>query len=71
MFKVEGEMHKVSGDLKKYDNYAKEISKLKDSLAIIQGNSENRSSELEGKYEDLKNQFTNFTKLKMFNDFSE
>jgi len=71
MFKVEGEMHKVASDLKKYDNYAKEINKLRESLAIVQGNSENRSTELDDKFEDLKKQFSNFTKLKIFNDFSE
>eukprot|EP00801_Mesodinium_rubrum_P001818 Mrub_01818.p1 GENE.Mrub_01818~~Mrub_01818.p1 ORF type:complete len:619 (+),score=148.87 Mrub_01818:149-1858(+) len=70
VFKMEGEMHKVSNDLKKYD-FTKDITKLKEQIALNQNNSENTHNENRNHLNNIQQQFKLFTKIKMFDDFSE
>lgn len=63
-------MHKVSNDLKKYD-FTKDITKLKEQIALNQNNSENTHNENRNHLNNIQQQFKLFTKIKMFDDFSE
>lgn len=63
-------MHKVQNDLKKYD-FTKDISKMKDLITSQQNNSENLQNENRNNIKQIQNQFKLFTKMKMFDDFSD
>lgn len=69
VFKMEGEMHKVSNDLKKYD-FTKDIAKLKENISNAQLNAENLHNEHGLIISQIQQQFKFFTKMKMFEDFS-